>query len=159
MRRSHLKALTGVLTFCVGAMLGGHNQRPRIIPSASSESMSWDDGKLAARDQHIYVPPQSAATELEYLLARSPDYTEFTPCYDRAGRRVGDHVVLPRRDRVSFTQLWRIAWTRQEEDHSELYVVEGNTLALARSVEAQLRPEWFRCANVHQRDDFPGLFK
>ena len=78
-------------------------------------------------------------------LQRAQQYTNFGPCFDEKGQRIGEKVTIWTHSTPPTKGLWRIMWTEQNTSSSKLYWVEGESVESALALEAEARARWKLC--------------
>lgn len=145
MRRILLGLSMALLAFSIGIMFVRGGKRSSVIPHSSSVGWSSSDGKRVVHRHSVLSSPSAAAEEFNTQLQAAAEYIEFTPCFDTGGRRIGERVVILLLPPYATEATWRIMWTQQAEDFSELFWVESPSLADARFYETPDQQGWKRC--------------
>jgi len=149
--RRNLSGLLLALVICgVSALLvRKHTPRP-IVPSSRGVGYTSSDRPGMVWYWETHPSPLKATDEFNAHLQRATQYMEFTPCFDRDGRRNGERAVLYVTPPHTSQPTWRIMWTQQGKDFSELFTVESTSLSEARSGETAGQDGWKKCVAIKQ---------
>lgn len=78
-------------------------------------------------------------------LQRAQHYSNFSPCFDEKGQRIGEKVTIWTLSTLPTKGLWRIMWTERNTRSSKLYWVEGEAVECALALEGEARAKWKLC--------------
>lgn len=144
-RKATIAVLSAPLAFALGTLLAGDDSRPRVVHSSGSFSATMPDRELMSGDYELFPEPERAGRLFDEDLAASAGTAAFEPCFDEAGRRVGDRAVMLFMPPRVTEPTWRIAWFIRSADRSEYFVVESVSLDDARYFESVETGHWKKC--------------
>jgi len=145
MRRNFSGVLIALLISGVSVLLIEKNMRPPRVPHSSSRGYTSSDHERVVWHWKTYSSSPEATDEFNTHLERATQYMEFTPCFDRDGRRIGERAVMYMTPPHTPQPTWRIVWTQRSEDFSESFTVESTSLSEARSGETAGQAGWKKC--------------
>lgn len=145
MRRNFSGLLIALSIIGVSALLIGENTRQEKVPFSRGVGYSSSDNERVLWHWKTHSSLLEATDEFNADLQRATRYVEFTPCFDKDGRRIGERAVLYVTPPHAPQPIWRIMWTQQGEDFSESFTVESTSLSEARSGETAGQEGWKKC--------------
>ncbi len=148
MRRIFLGLVIALLTFGIGALFVGQKRHKNIASYGSSFQWTSSDGGRMAHNHDLLSSPLEATENFNAALQRAADFMEFTPCFDTSGRRIGERAVMLLLPPQVPEATWRIMWTQQQDNFSELFWVESPSLADTRAFETIERQGWKKCVST-----------
>jgi len=119
-------------------------QKPKAYQSGNHSYTSSDYEQMVWSWETHSSPPE-ATNKFNEQLRRAIEYREFTPCFDRQGRRIGERAMMYMISPHAQQPVWRILWTQQSEDFSESFMVESTSLSEARTGETIGQEGWKKC--------------
>jgi hypothetical protein len=128
-----------------GVLMAVANKPQAIVHSAGSSSYS-NQGRFVGSDGWELFPTTSEATAMfDDQLQRAQHYTNFSPCFDEKGQRIGEKVTIWTLSTPPTKGLWRIMWTERNTSSSKLYWVEGESVERVLALEDEAQAKWKLC--------------
>lgn len=121
------------------------NKPQAIVRSGGSNSYSNQSRFVGADGWELFPTMSEAAAMFDDKLQRAQHYTNFSPCFDEKGQRVGEKVTIWTLSTPPTNGLWRIMWTERNTSSSKLYWVEAESLERALALEREARAKWKLC--------------
>src|SRR5258705_2314511 len=121
------------------------NKPQTIVHSAGSNSYSNQDRFVGSDGWELFPATFEAAAMFDNQLQRAQHYTNFSPCFDEKGQRIGEKVTIWTISTPPTQGLWRIMWTERNTSSSKLYWVEGESVESALALESEARAKWKLC--------------
>jgi hypothetical protein len=148
MRRISLGLLIALLTFGAGAQFVWKTTPAPVVPNSGVVSYTSSDYDQMAWYWETHPSPLKATEEFNAHLQRATQYMEFTSCFDRDGRRIGERAVMYLTPPHSPQPIWQITWTQRTENFSESFTVESPLLSEARHGETVGQADWKKCIST-----------
>jgi hypothetical protein len=148
MRRIFLGLLIALLTFGVGSQFVWKTRPAPTVPHSGGVSYTSSEHSQLISSWETHPSPQKATEEFNAHLQQATQYMEFTPCFDRDGRRIGERAVMYLTPPHSPQPIWRITWTQRTETASESFTVQSPLLSEARYGETIERDGWKKCIST-----------
>src|SRR5258705_4230441 len=121
------------------------NKPQAIVSSGGSNSYSNQSRFVGADGWELFPTMSEAAAMFDDKLQRAQHYTNFSPCFDEKGQRIGEKVTIWTLSTPPTKGLWRIMWTERNTSSSKLYWVEAESMERALALEREARAKWKPC--------------
>lgn len=146
MRRVFITLSVALLSFGAGTLSIRHDTPKKIATSSSSgSSMIAPPRAFMLANKETFSCPSAAAEKFNADLQKASFFTEFTPCFDPGGRRIGERAVTLRLPPHAPEPTWRIIRTQQAKDSSTSLWVESVSLSDAYYFEEYMAEHRGRC--------------